>query len=58
MLKAEEEIAGYLNDAYNDDDPATFVITLGDVAKMRGIEYVAEQVVFEKFEEYIENKCV
>jgi len=43
LLKSEEDIASYLNDAYNDDDPATFVIALGDVAKMRGIGYVARE---------------
>ncbi len=42
LLKSEEDITRYLNDAYNDDDPATFLIALGDVAKMKGIGYVAK----------------
>ena len=43
LLKSEEDITSYLNDAYDDDDPATFVIALGDVAKMKGIGYVAKK---------------
>jgi len=43
LLKSEEDIIAYLKDAYDDDDPATFVIALGDVVKMRGIGYVARE---------------
>ena len=41
LLQTEEDIASYLNEAYLDDDPLTFVVALGDVAKMRGIAEVA-----------------
>jgi len=43
LLKSEEDITRYLHDAYNDDDPATFVIALRDVAKIRGISNVAQK---------------
>ncbi len=43
LLKSKKDINYYLNDAYNDDDPATFIIALGDVVKMKGIEYVAKE---------------
>ncbi len=43
LLKSEEDINSYLNDAYNDDDPTTFVIALGDVVKMKGIGYVVKE---------------
>lgn len=43
LLQTDEEIANYLNDAYNDDDSSTFVIALGDVAKIKGIGYIAKE---------------
>ena len=43
LLHTDEEVAGYLNAAYEDDDPATFVIALGDVARIKGISFIAEK---------------
>jgi probable addiction module antidote protein len=37
----EDEIAAYLNDAFNDDDPDMFIIALGHVAKRKGIAKIA-----------------
>ena len=42
LLKTDEDIAAYLNEAYLDDDPVTFVIALGDVAKIKGIANIAK----------------
>lgn len=43
LLKSEEDIAAYLNAAYQDDDPATFVVALGDVARLKGIAVISEE---------------
>ena len=43
LLNTEEDIAAYLNAAYQDDDPATFVVALGDVAKLKGIAVVSAE---------------
>ena len=42
LLKTEEDIYAYLNDALNDEDPAVFTIALADVVKMKGLAAVAE----------------
>lgn len=42
-LQSDEEIAQYLNDAYQDDNPEVFVIALGHVAKAKGIAEIAEK---------------
>ncbi|MCP4702266.1 MAG: putative addiction module antidote protein [Gammaproteobacteria bacterium] len=42
-LKSDEDIACCLNDAYNNDDPATFVVALDDIAKIKGVGYVAKK---------------
>jgi probable addiction module antidote protein len=41
-LDSEEMIAAYLNEALNDDDPNTFLMAVGDVAKARGITQIAK----------------
>ncbi|MFT4928125.1 MAG: putative addiction module antidote protein [Phenylobacterium sp.] len=43
FLKTDEDIAQYLNDAYEDSDPQVFIIALGDVAKIQGVAKVAKQ---------------
>ncbi len=42
LLKTEDDIYAYLNDALNDEDPAVFIIALADVVKMKGLAAVAE----------------
>ena len=42
MLR-DDEIAGFLTEAYQDDDPAVFIIALGDVVKHRGVAELARQ---------------
>ena len=41
MLHSGKEIAEFLTDAYNDDDPAVFIASLGHVVKHRGVTEVA-----------------
>ena len=41
-LDSEEMIAAYLNEALNDDDPNTFLMAIGDVAKARGMTQIAK----------------
>ena len=41
-LLDEDELAQYLTDAYEDDDPAVFVVALGHAIKHRGVAQVAE----------------
>ena len=43
FLESDEEIAQYLNDAYDDENPEVFVIALGNVVKARGVAEVARQ---------------
>ncbi len=43
FLKSDEEIAQYLSDAYDDENPEVFVIALGNVVKARGVAKVARQ---------------
>jgi probable addiction module antidote protein len=42
LLKTEDDIYAYLNDALNDEDPAVFIIALADVVKMKGLAAVSE----------------
>lgn len=43
MLNTDEEIADFLTEAYLDDDPAVFVLALGDVVKKKGMADLARQ---------------
>ena len=43
FLDSEEVIAEYLAAAIENEDPNVFVAALGDVAKARGMAFVAEQ---------------
>jgi probable addiction module antidote protein len=42
FLKSDDEIAEYLTEAYQDDDPAVFIVALGHVARQRGLAQLAE----------------
>ena len=42
MLR-DDEIASFLTEAFQDDDPAVFIIALGDVVKHRGVAELARQ---------------
>ena len=42
MLR-DDEIASFLTEAYQDDDPAVCIIALGDVVKHRGVAELARQ---------------
>ena len=42
FLKADDEIAAYLTEAYRDDDPAVFIVALGHVVKHKGLAKLAE----------------
>lgn len=42
-LESEEEIAQYLNNAYQDDDPRIFMIALGNVTKAKGVAQIARK---------------
>ncbi|MGI9278230.1 MAG: addiction module antidote protein [Endozoicomonas sp.] len=39
----DNEIAEFLTEAYLDDDPAVFIIALGDVVKHKGVTELARQ---------------
>ena len=41
-LLDEDEVAQYLTDAYEDNDPAVFVVALGHAIKHKGVAQVAE----------------
>lgn len=41
-LLTEDELCQYLTDAYEDDDPAVFVVALGHAIKHKGVTQVAE----------------
>jgi probable addiction module antidote protein len=41
-LLSEDELSQYLTDAYEDDDPAMFVVALGHAIKHKGVAQVAE----------------
>lgn len=42
LLRTDADIATYLNDAYEDNDPMVFIIALGDVAKIKGISVISK----------------
>lgn len=42
-LQGDEEIADYLTEAYQDDDPAVFVAALGNVVRHKGVSLLAEE---------------
>ena len=42
FLDSDAEIAEYLEDAWDENDPAVFLIALRDVAKVKGIASIAE----------------
>lgn len=42
-FETDQEILEYLSDAYNDEDPAVFVVALGHVVKNKGVASVAER---------------
>lgn len=42
FLESDEEIAAYLVEAYQDDDPNVFIIALGHVVKHKGLAEIAE----------------
>jgi probable addiction module antidote protein len=44
LIRTEEDIHAYLTEALNDEDPAVFIIALGDVARMKGLDAVAKKV--------------
>ncbi|WP_422132585.1 addiction module antidote protein [Endozoicomonas sp. ALD040] len=39
----DEDIPWFLTEAYLDEDPAVFIIALGDVVKHKGVAELAEQ---------------
>lgn len=41
-LLGEDELSQYLTDAYEDDDPAVFVVALGHAIKHKGVAQVAD----------------
>jgi len=43
FLQSDDEIAQYLSEAYDDENPEVFVVALGNVAKARGVSEVARQ---------------
>ncbi len=42
-LQSDEEIAEYLTEAYQDDDPAVFVAALGNEVRSKGVARLAEE---------------
>ena len=42
MLHSDEEIAEFLADAYNNDDPAEFIAALGFVIKHKGVAEISD----------------
>ena len=42
-LRNDGEITGYLTAAYQDDDPAVFIVALGHVAKHKGVAQLAKE---------------
>ncbi|MGR8953335.1 MAG: addiction module antidote protein [Gammaproteobacteria bacterium] len=42
LLKTDQDMIRYLNEAFMDDDPNVFIIALGDVAKIKGIAQLAK----------------
>ena len=42
-LESDAEIADYLTEAYQDDDPAVFIVALGHVARHKGVTRLARE---------------
>lgn len=42
-LQSDEEVADYLTEAYQDDDPAVFVAALGNIVRHRGGARLAKE---------------
>lgn len=42
MLHSDAEIAEWLTEAYEDEDPAVFIAVLGKVVKQKGVSRMAE----------------
>ncbi|MCY4044387.1 MAG: putative addiction module antidote protein [Cellvibrionales bacterium] len=43
VLHTEEEVVEYLTQCYHDEDPRTFIVALGYVAKAKGFGKIAKQ---------------
>jgi probable addiction module antidote protein len=43
MLHSKEEVAAYLTDAFQDDDPELFMVALANVIKHNGVGAIAAQ---------------
>jgi len=43
FFKSDAEIAEYLSEAYQDNDPAVFIVALGHVVKHKGLAELAEE---------------
>lgn len=43
FLESDQEIADFLTEAYNDKDPAVFILALGHVVRNKGVSKMAEQ---------------
>ncbi len=41
-LLVDDDLSQYLTDAYEDDDPAVFVVALGHAVKRKGVAQVAQ----------------
>ena len=57
-LLAEDELSEYLTDAYEDDDPAVFVVALGHAIKHKGVAQVAEAAGLNRESLYKGNRSV
>jgi len=42
-LQSDAEIASYLTEAYEDDNPAVFIVALGHVVRSKGVSNMAEK---------------
>jgi len=43
FFRSDAEIAEYLSEAYQDNDPAVFIVALGHVVKHKGLAQLAEE---------------
>ncbi len=41
-LLTDQELATYLTDAYDEEDPAVFIVALGHAVRHRGVAQIAE----------------
>jgi len=42
-LQSDAEIASYLTEAYEDENPAVFIVALGHVVRSKGVSNMAEK---------------